>query len=81
MVDHNKSPWHVSVKGVRGTGASNSSVIAMVVVIDIVGTLSEHVHGVEQAGALVHVEICRLNEKSGDPWVAQRFGACLWPRA
>lgn len=65
MVDHNKSPWHVSVKGmVRGRGASNSSVIAMVVVIDIVGTLSEHDYGVEQAGALVHVEICRLNEKS-----------------
>ena len=26
---------------------------------------------------------CGLNKKDphGDPWVAQRFGACLWPRA
>ena len=21
------------------------------------------------------------NNLSGDPWVVQRFGACLWPRA
>ena len=24
---------------------------------------------------------CGLENEMGDPWVAQRFGACLWPRA
>lgn len=60
MVDHNKSLGHISV---RGRGASNNSVIAMVVIIDVVGTLSEHVQG-RPRQPLVHVEICRLNEKS-----------------
>ena len=26
----------------------------------------------------VHI---KKKKKKGDPWVAQRFGACLWPRA
>ena len=29
----------------------------------------------------VHAQVCLvLNPVPGDPWVAQRFGACLWPR-
>ena len=37
------------------------------------------------APPFAHVCACALSlkyiTKKGDPWVAQRFSACLWPRA
>ena len=27
-----------------------------------------------------HVEFKKQNKQAGDPWVAQQFGACLWPK-
>ena len=27
------------------------------------------------------IMLSKRNQRTGDPWVAQRFGACLWPGA
>ena len=27
-----------------------------------------------------HIQVFKDENVQGDPWVAQRFGACLWPR-
>ena len=43
--------------------------------------LAEHLPGGQ--GSLPQQGLVSLHLKGthGDPWVAQRFGACLWPRA
>ena len=77
------SSWHLK-EVLEGSKRDAYVPSALSMLCDLLGTLGKYLTALSLHNKILfnnNHEVVIIIMMKGDPWVAQRFGACLWPRA